>query len=178
VKIEWNKVGIKEFAAIISSHLKKNDIEVVLVGGACVSIYSNNKYLSHDIDLITDTPIREVSQVLKDLDFVNIGSRLFENPKCRFIIDFPAPPVSIGDTPIRKFNSLKTRLGTIQLLTPTDCVKDRLAAYYFWNDQQSLDQAIMVAKHNKVNLSEVKEWSKKYDGLEKYEVFIKKHSID
>ena len=30
-------------------------------------------------------------------------------------------------------------------MTPTDSVKDRLAAYYHWNDQQALEQAIMVA---------------------------------
>jgi len=47
------------------------------------------------------------------------------------IKDFPAPPVSIGDEPISKFNNLKTRFGTICLLTPTDCIKDRLAAYFF-----------------------------------------------
>lgn len=45
MKIDSKKVGIKELAAIISSHLKKHNIEVVLVGGACVSLYSNNKYI-------------------------------------------------------------------------------------------------------------------------------------
>ncbi len=38
MKVDWEKVEIKELAAIISSHLKKNNIEVVLVGGACVSL--------------------------------------------------------------------------------------------------------------------------------------------
>jgi len=36
------------------------------------------------------------------------------------------------------------------LLTPTDCVKDRLAAYFFWNDLQSLGQAVMVVKEIKL----------------------------
>ena len=50
--LNWQNVGIKKLAAIISAYLQKNDIEVVLVGGACVSLYSNNKYNSYDIDLI------------------------------------------------------------------------------------------------------------------------------
>jgi len=50
--LNWQNVGIKKLAAIISEYLQKNNIEVVLVGGACVSIYSDNRYLSYDIDLI------------------------------------------------------------------------------------------------------------------------------
>ena len=80
MKIDWKKVGIKKLAAIISSHLKKNNIEVVLVGGACVSLYSENQYMSYGIDLITDTPIRKITPVLEELGFKNSGSRLFENP--------------------------------------------------------------------------------------------------
>ena len=63
------------------------------------------------------------------------------------------------------FNSLKTKLGEIKLLTPTDCVKDRLASFYFWNDWQSLDQAIMVCKKEKINIDEIKKWSKKEDAM-------------
>jgi len=175
MKIDWEKVGIKKLAAIISDHLRKKGIEAVLVGGACVSLYSNNQYMSYDIDLITDSPIRKITPVLEELGFKNSGSRLFENPKCKFLIDFPAPPVSVGDGPVLKFNSLKTRFGTICLLTPTDCIKDRLAAYFFWNDQQSLDQAAMVAKRSKIHLPEIKRWALKQGELEKYEVFKKKY---
>jgi len=172
--LNWQNVGIKKLAAIISEYLQKNDIEVVLVGGACVSLYSNNKYTSYDIDLITDSPIKKIIPVLEQLGFKNKGSRLFENPQCKFLIDFPAPPISIGDEPLLKFNYLNTRFGMICLLTPTDCVKDRLAAYFFWNDLQSLDQAVMVAKRNKIYLPEIKRWSEKQGELEKYNVFAKK----
>ncbi|MEA3421642.1 MAG: hypothetical protein U9Q97_08215 [Acidobacteriota bacterium] len=72
MSIKWEKVDIKELAAIISSHLNKNNIEVVLVGGVCVSLYSNNQYLSYDIDLVTDTPIRKIKPVLEKLGFMSI----------------------------------------------------------------------------------------------------------
>ena len=42
-----------------------------------------------------------------------------------------------------------------------ETVKDRLATYFFWNDQQSLNQAVMVAKRNKIHLPEIKKWAKK-----------------
>ena len=172
--IDWQKVDIKKLAAIISDHLKKNDIEVVLVGGACVSIYSDNKYLSYDIDLITDSSIKTIIPVLGELGFKNTGSRLFENSQCKFLIDFVAPPASIGDERLSEFNYLNTRFGTICLLTPTDCVRDRLAAYFLWNDLQSLDQAVMVAKRNKIYLSEIKKWAENQGEQEKYKIFVKR----
>ena len=107
MSIDWQNVGIKKLAAIISAHLQMNGIEVILVGGACVSLYSDNQYISYDIDLITDSPIRKIIPVLEELGFKNTGGRLFENPQCKFMIDFPAPPVSIGDKPISNFNNLK-----------------------------------------------------------------------
>jgi len=58
-------------------------------------------------------------------------------------------------------------------LTPTDCVKDRLAAYYHWDDEQSLTQAIWVAQKNEVNFQELKKWSKNESSIDKYNNFIK-----
>jgi hypothetical protein len=64
-------------------------------------------------------------------------------------------------------------MGYITLLTPTDSVKDRLAAYYHWNDPQALEQALMLAKAQKINLKEVKRWSEKEGHKEKYKAFIR-----
>jgi len=174
MKFDWQNIGIKELSAIVSSHLQKNGIEVVLVGGGCVSIYSDNQYMSNDIDLITFSSIKEITPILAEIGFKNTGGRLFDNPHCKFILDFPAPPVSIGDGPVSKFNNIITSFGSVCLLTPEDCIKDRLAAFFFWNDQQSLDQAVLVVKRNKINFSEIKKWAKVQDELKKYNIFLKK----
>ena len=39
-----------EMAAYVCSHLKTGNIDVVLSGAGCVSIYGKNKYLSYDLD--------------------------------------------------------------------------------------------------------------------------------
>jgi hypothetical protein len=41
-----------ELGAFVQSHLRKAGIEVVLSGGAGVSIYSRGKYVSKDLDLV------------------------------------------------------------------------------------------------------------------------------
>lgn len=48
--IEYSNIDIKTLACFVYELLKKNGIDVVLVGGACVSIYSHNRYQSYDLD--------------------------------------------------------------------------------------------------------------------------------
>jgi hypothetical protein len=175
MKIEWKEISIRTLAAVISHALRKNGIEVTLVGGACVSIYAKNRYISYDLDFVTESLIKEFTPILGELGFQRKGGgRLFEHSECKFLIDFPVPPIAIGNEPVFEFNSIKTNRGLIRLLTPTDCVKDRLAAYFFWNDNQALEQALMVAKNNKANLTQIKKWAEKEGETEKFKIFQKK----
>jgi len=64
----------------------------------------------------------------------------------------------------------------LRVLSPTDCVKDRLCAFYFWKDQQGLTQAVLVAKSQKVDLKEIKRWSKTEGKEQEFEIFKKKLS--
>lgn len=61
-------------------------------------------------------------------------------------------------------------------MTPTDCVKDRLAGFYYWNDNRSLEQAILVSLKNKIDLKNVKKWSINEKELEKYYIFEKSYN--
>ena len=46
------KMSQIEVGAYIQTHLRKKGIDVVLSGGVAVSYYSNNQYISKDLDLI------------------------------------------------------------------------------------------------------------------------------
>jgi hypothetical protein len=65
---------------------------------------------------------------------------------------------------IKKLRHLETPYGLLTLLTPTDCVKDRLAAYIHWKDHQALEQALMVAVRHKINMGSVETWAKQEEG--------------
>ena len=177
MKIDWGHIDIRELAAIVSEKLNEKGIDAVLVGGACVSIYTKNKYLSSDLDFVTHAAIKEVATAMSDLGFKRETSRHFIRKDCHFFIEFVAPPVAIGDEPIKNLTKLKTKFGKIVLLTPTDTVKDRLAAYYHWNDPQALEQALMVARGQKVNISEIKRWSAKEGHREKCKIFLDRRSL-
>ena len=55
---------------------------------------------------------------------------------------------------------LSTETGSLQLLTPTDSVKDRLASFFYWQDEQAFEQALLVAKNHKIDLEDLKRWAK------------------
>jgi len=158
---------------LIFRALDKKDIDAILVGGACVSIYTKNKYQSFDLDFVTHSAMKEVAAALSEFGFQRKSSRHFSRDDCPFFVEFVAPPAAIGSEPVRDKIALRTKRGTIILLTPTDSVKDRLAAYYHWNDPQALEQALMVAFAQKTDLSEVKRWSLKEGHAEKCRVFMK-----
>lgn len=172
MKIDWGRIDIKDLAAIVSEKLKEKGIDAILVGGACVSIYTGNKYLSSDLDFISHVSLKEISSALSELGFKSESSRHFVKKDCPFFIEFVAPPAAIGNEPIKSRVEIKTKFGKIVLLTPTDTVKDRLAAFYHWNDPQALEQALMVAKAQKINFREIKRWSVQEGYIDKYNVFM------
>lgn len=151
-----------EIGAFVCSHLKAKAIEVVLSGGATVSLYSNNKYVSKDLDLVDVYSVnrRKLISAMNEIGFIE-ESRYFRHPDSIYIVEFPPGPLTVGDEIVSETREVKFSTGSLKVISPTDCVKDRLAAYYHWGDKQSLSQAILVARENKVDLEEIKRWSQK-----------------
>jgi hypothetical protein len=171
------KTPAKELAAIIEGSLKKHGVNVVLTGGACVTIFSMNEYQSYDLDFVTisvEYDPKAVNMAMGEIGYKLTPQGHYESPKSQYIVEFIPPPLSIGSEPVKKTANLKTKGGTLSLLSPTDCVKDRLAAYYHWDDPQSLEQALMVARKQKVDLNEVRRWSKVEGHAEKFERFLER----
>jgi len=174
VKIDFRHITLKDLASLVSGKLKEKGIDAILVGGACVSIYTENRYQSFDLDFISHAAIKEITSALTEIGFQKKGMRYFKRKDCPFFIEFVSPPAAIGNEPLKSEKKLKIKTGTIILLTQTDCVKDRLAAYYHWNDPQALEQALMVAKVQRINMQEVKRWSEKEGHTDKYQQFLKR----
>ena len=170
--INYSKISVKELAALIGKKLKEHNIDVVLVGGACVTIYSHDRYQSSDLDFVTCNDIKKVQTALAELGFFP-KNKYLAHQGCPFLIEFVTPPVSVGREQIKQFEYLKTSFGEIKLLTPTDCVKDRLASYYHWDDIQALKQAIMVSQEQDIDIKAIQQWSKQEGFLDKFEEYKK-----
>ncbi len=149
-----------ELCAFIQSYLREKGIQVVLSGGASVSYYSSNKYVSHDLDLINIRYVKKrvIHDAMIEIGFSDEG-RYYKHPENQYFIEFLPGPLAIGDEPVIKVEEFKLSTGILQIISSTDCVKDRLAAYYHWGDMQSLEQAILVAREQQVNIDEIRRWS-------------------
>ena len=162
---------VEKIAAIVSEALNAAGIEAVLSGGSVVSIYADNEYVSHDLDFVTAESVKEIEPIMVGLGFERTSGRHFTHPKSEFYVEFPSAPLAIGNEPVKSWAKRRTKAGTIQLLTPTQCVMDRLAGYYFWRDHQNLDQAIMVAVRQQIDFKKIEAWSKREGFIEQYELF-------
>ena len=171
-------MDLAELAQFTYQGLKHRGIEVTLSGGACVSLYTRNAYLSGDLDFIGrlgDDPSR-LDAAMAALGFKKEG-RHFIHPQSDFFVEFPAPPLAIGEQLVTRVRerSVQSKSGRrgVRMLSPTDCVKDRLCGYFHWDDRQSLDQAVWVAQAQKVDLAEVRKWSAQEGAPDKFEDFLR-----
>lgn len=100
--------------------------------------------------------------------------RHFIHPECKHLfIEFPRGPLEIGDD----FNIIPDEVEvegkTIKILSPTDCVKDRLATYVHFKDRVGIEQALLVAKMHPVKLEAIERWCEQERAEEVFEEFIK-----
>jgi len=170
-------MSMEELGAFVCSALEQEGIETVLSGGCCVEIYSNGRYTSDDIDLIDrfNGGHRKIKVVMEKLGFTEYKmKRYFVHEDTSLFIEFPRGPLGVGDAPIQDISKRKSETGILKLLTPTDCIKDRLAGFYYWDDEQNLEQAIWVANENEFDMSAIEKWSKDEGEVEKFEVFKKR----
>lgn len=168
------KLSIIELAAFISESLRKEGLEAILSGGACAQIYSNSKYVTGDLDFVVNYfwPGNDaiIDKVMASLGFERKG-RIFVNPAVAYSVEFPPGPISIGEEHQVKPCMFKMKTGNLWLLSPTDSVKDRLTGYFYGNDAQCLEQAVMIYQMNDVKLEDVRNWARKEGRPEKFAEF-------
>lgn len=163
-------MSLKEFALAVAETLQKSDIQVILTGGAVVSIYSNGKYVSKDVDFLSASDHQLIKKVMLEAGFKNLGKDFYHDNTV-FTVEFPGTQLVIGDEPMKAEGELKEGTFVLRLLSPTQCVMDRLAAFYHWKDRQSLEQAVMVASKHPVKLSKIEKWSVSEGMRDRYLIF-------
>ena len=168
-----SRSGLAAVAACVAEALARASIRAVLTGGACATLYSEGKYQSFDLDFILQsaTTTRDLDNAMRGIGFRRIGTH-YEHPRARFLVEFPAGPLGIGgDLDIRPITYRIGKVG-IQALSATDSCRDRLAAYYHWNDRQSLATAVEISRRRKVNIEAIRRWSTREGATDKFQAFL------
>lgn len=176
MKINLQTCSEKELWEYVAVHLKNKGIDTILVGGAVVSIYSKGAYHSGDLDFVKVSMfVTKLDETMKEIGFKKKG-RHYIHPKCKHLfVEFPGgPPLGIGEDNRIVPDEVEVSGTIIKILSPTDCVKDRLASYIHFKAPEGLDQAVLVAKNQEVNLTSIKKWCKMERAEWAFEELLKK----
>jgi hypothetical protein len=135
----------------VAAALEAHGMSGVLTGGSAAALYAPQTYMSRDADfiLVADNPLAEVAIALGPIGFQRDGrSRIFVHPNSEFTVDFPKGPLSVAGEYIHETHVLEHGDLRLRILTRIDCIRDRLAHFYFWNDYTALNAAVGVAAQN------------------------------
>lgn len=156
----WKTCDENELWRYVAWHLEGEGISCVLVGGAVVSIYSKGAYRSGDLDMITEKR-RLLPEALAKIGFQPSKSHYFKHPECdHLVLEFPKGPVELGEQyPVIPAEVI-VEGRVIKLLSPTDCVKDRMASFIHWKSKDAFNQAVLVCRTQaeNINMKELADW--------------------
>ncbi len=165
--------SLADVAVGVGDALRRAEIRAVLTGGACANLYSGGEYQSLDADFVLIGPCttEDLDSALATLGFKRERDR-YVHRLVLFFVEFPRGPLGIGDDfqirPVWK----SRRTAKTLALSATDACRDRLAAFYHWNDRQSLAAAVAIAVRNRVALNKIWKWSRSEGHLEGYGSFL------
>jgi len=166
---------LADVAEVVARALANAGIRAVLTGGACATILTDGAYQSADLDFILEGEVRrrDLDAALATAGFSRENDR-YVAPDTRFFVEFPRGPLAIGRDLSIQPKPLRVGRTIVPALSPTDSCRDRLAAFYHWNDRQSLDTAVLIASRHRVNYSKIRKWSADEGAIEGFEEFLRK----
>ena len=158
--------------------LERLSLVSVLTGGSAAAYYAPNRYQSQDADFVIVIHGQgNVDLAMESLGY-NRQGRMFVHPDSAFTVEFPPGPLSVGSDFIRQWERVIKNDLVLNVISRTDSVRDRLCGFYFWNERQSLDVALAVARSGSIDLDLIRDWSEREGALEKFREFeraLKEH---
>ncbi len=179
MSIDFKKCSEEELWKYVASHLKRNGIDTILVGGAVVSIYSKGAYRSGDLDFVLASLfVKKLPEVMKEIGFHKASTRHYINPECKHLfVEFPSNFLQIGNDNNIKPEEFDVEGMKIKILSPTDCIKDRMASYIHFKSRDGLDQALLVALAHPFDIQKLKKWCVGEGGLAEFEDFLRGYKL-
>jgi len=159
---DWKCCTVEQLWRYVAWHLENAGIGSVLVGGAALAIHTEGRYRTSNLDLVpNDLMRREVPELLISLGFAAQRNRNFAHHECPHLtIRLPMGPVEIGGEFRIAPDEIEVEGRRLRILSPSDCVKDRLASYAHLRSPRFLDQASLICQHQpaRVDLGQIEHW--------------------
>jgi hypothetical protein len=153
---------LQDVCFAVCTALERAGTVAVLTGGSAATYYAAESYQSRDADFVIEVSAdrSRAGQAMRDLGYREIGGTYHHgaNP---FTVEFPPGPLAIGGDLVRSHETVRRGHEILHVLSRTDSLRDRLAAFYFHSDRSALAAAVGVARSGSVDLARVQRWSAK-----------------
>jgi hypothetical protein len=167
---------LTDVAFYVGTALHQRGITAVLTGGSAATFYAPAAYQSRDLDFVITVWAADGEHALLAAGFRR-DRDCYVHPGNRYPVEFPRGPLAVADDLIRVWSTVHRDDEILHVLTPTDSVRDRLAAFLFWNDWSGLEQALAVASARPdVDHAIVEEWCRRSGHAAKWEVFTARYA--
>lgn len=165
--------GLIDVARVVSATLERHGIRAVLTGGACAAVHSRGAYASTDLDYIVQGTVtrRQLDSAMQSVGFARDGARYIHRDSS-FFVEFPAGPLAIGDDDLVEPVRIAVGPSRVLALSATDSCRDRLAAFFYWDDRQSLRAAAAIAVARRVDMTTIRRWSAREGNAERFQEFV------
>lgn len=159
--------------------LDRDGTKAVLTGGSAATLYAQEAYISGDLDfvLMFGAKDRPSAVPLQEIGFVAEADHYRRD---RLIVEFPKGPLAIGCDLISAYETLHRGKEVLYALSVTDAVRNRLIAYYSWNDFSALAAAVAIYERHGDGIDGelIRQWTKReYSAtrdrqIERYNSFV------
>ena len=163
------------FIALFSREIvHRGGKQPIIVGDEAVEIYTQGNYTTGDIDI--KSPLELTEAVLKEWGFVKAG-RPWLNKELDIYIDWLGSSLEEGEEAEKRTALIKiTEELEIRVISIEDLVIDRLGAFKWWGDTDSLMWAKVLIRVKKsidgLDVAYIRERAKKTDLLDILEEII------
>ncbi|WP_027416094.1 DUF6036 family nucleotidyltransferase [Aneurinibacillus terranovensis] len=128
------------FSAILTEILKQDNIDLIIVGGFSVELYTRNSYVTEDIDFVMDGRDK-ANSVLLQLGFKQQGKDWL-NGELGLVVEIPDNWLDGDYNRITKLNIGNGRY--VNVIGIEDIICDRLRACKFWKSENDCEWAFRL----------------------------------
>ena len=170
--------SLADVAFLVCAALDRTGQIAILTGGGAATVYAPEANQSRDADFVFEfwSSFDADYGPLYELGFRREG-RIFVHPETVYTVDFPPGQLAIGGDDVTAWDTLERDGMRLHILTPTDCVRDRLAWFIQRRpDYAALEQALAVAVRHPIDLLAIERWAEREGEAAKFATF--KHRYD
>jgi hypothetical protein len=169
-----------DIAFEVCSAFERAGTVAVLVGGGAAALYAPGAYQTRDLDFVLPWELfgGPKLSVIGELGFTHSTARgTYEHPEIPYTLEILPGPLAVGDQTLASYETLTQGELKLHIVSPTDCVKDRLAAAIHWHDLNSIRQAAAVARVQPIEMESVRRWCEAEgdeDAFRRLQAFLEK----